>query len=111
MRWKEFESIRKVFATLKADELPLRMEWGTKKAFDEIEAQDQKVNVRILNDTEEELLIRIPPYSHTKLQPRKMGVVFLKTRQLFFKIWPKNVVLFADYKEGIETETKRGKKK
>ena len=102
---REFESIRKVFATMKKDELPLRIEWGTKKASDEIEEQEQHVNVRVLNDTEEKLLIRLPPFSHIKLEPRKMGVVFLRTRQLFFKIWPQNVVLFADYKEGIEVET------
>ena len=30
---REFDSIRKVFKTLKEDEKPLRIEWGTKKAF------------------------------------------------------------------------------
>lgn len=108
---REFESIRKVFATMKKDELPLRMEWGTKQAFDEIEEREQHVNVRVMNDTEEELLIRLPPFSHIKLEPRKMGVVFLRTRQLFFKIWPRNTVLIADYKEGIENSGLHGIKK
>jgi len=31
---REFDSIRKVFRGLKDDEKPLRIEWGTKKAFD-----------------------------------------------------------------------------
>ena len=34
---REFDSIRKVFATLKAEEKPLRIEWGVKKAFEEME--------------------------------------------------------------------------
>jgi hypothetical protein len=31
---REFESIRKVFETLKEAEKPLRIEWGTKQAFE-----------------------------------------------------------------------------
>lgn len=31
---REFESIRKVFKTLKDKEKPLRIEWGTKYAFE-----------------------------------------------------------------------------
>lgn len=39
---REFESIRKVFRTLKKEELPLRMEWGTKQAFEE---QIPRINI------------------------------------------------------------------
>ena len=31
---REFGRIRRVFATMEKDELPLRIEWGTKKAFE-----------------------------------------------------------------------------
>ena len=108
---REFESIRKVFASMKKDELPLRIEWGTKKACEEADQRREQVTVHVLNDTEDRLIIRLipplatPSLSHIDLNPRKMGVVFLRTRQLFFKIWPNNVVLFADYKEGVEVKT------
>lgn len=34
---REFDSIRKVFKGLAENELPLRIEWGTKEAFEKME--------------------------------------------------------------------------
>ena len=44
---REFESIRKVFATMTEDELPLRIEWGTKKAFNEADKLAAEITERI----------------------------------------------------------------
>jgi len=40
---REFDSIRKCFETLSDDEKPLRIEWGTKKAFEMMEKPEEEV--------------------------------------------------------------------
>ena len=48
---REFESIRKVFKTFKKEELPLRIEWGTKKAFEKQISERLRFLVKIVPKT------------------------------------------------------------
>ena len=68
------------------------------------EAADKKqtVVIRVLNDTEKDLTVRLlPPNTSVDLrakaiQPRKMAAVFVQSNKVFLKIWDGNTILLCE---------------
>ena len=89
---REFESIRKVFGTLKKEELPLRMEWGTKEAFEKAIIYEDLPNGGHIRyeDTATGHFYRNKcwasmdycPYDKTPLKRRRIGFLWLRWERI-----------------------------
>lgn len=74
------------------------------KAFNEFEKQlrEKSVTVRVFNDTDEPLKVKIVSGLKPALvtvQPQKQIAVFMRSNILFFKIWNNNMVMFKEVGE------------
>jgi len=79
---REFDSIRGLFKNLKAEEKPLRIHWGTKSAFDSMEAHGKafdkvinkaKIALRIMALLE---ILEIPEEVKEGIRNNLSGVAF-----------------------------------
>jgi len=64
---------------------------------------DKTTTIVILNDTNKPLTVRLPPTAHI-IQPNKMAFININNKEIFFKIWEDNTILFAPYKPKLYCE-------
>ena len=68
-----------------------------------LESFSKKPIIRVCNDTNAPLVVRLN-LLHTlpsvvNVQPQKEVAFFMRSNQIFFKVWPNNVVMFMDLEE------------
>lgn len=66
----------------------------------------KKTTIKVLNDTNKELVVRqnirgmLP--TTVKVQPRKAVAVFMRTDEIFLKVWNGNVIMLKDAEKNLK---------